>query len=98
MRRRWAAPRRSQLLAALAIVLLAGCVTAPRRSAVIVPWAQERAHLQSLRSFELTGRVAVAAGGEGFSAHLDWRQRGPQSTVDLNGPFGIGGVHVVANG
>jgi outer membrane lipoprotein LolB len=79
--------------------LLAGCVSAPApKPAVSLPWAQRRAQLQSLSPFQLTGRVAVAAGTEGFSAHLSWEQSGPRTTLQLNGPLGVGGIHVVANG
>ncbi len=87
------------LVAALGLAILSGCVSAPaRKPAAPAPWPQRRAQLQSLDPFELTGRVAVAAGSEGFTAHLDWQQQGPRSTVQLNGPLGVGGVHVVANG
>lgn len=87
------------LVAVLALAFLAGCVTAPPpRTVATAPWPQRRAQLQSLDPFGLSGRVAVAAGSEGFTAHLDWQQRGDRSTVDLNGPLGIGGVHVVASG
>jgi outer membrane lipoprotein LolB len=97
MRADRAAPRRA-VFAGLAVLALAGCVTAPRQPAPIVPWPQRRARLQSLDPFELSGRVAVAAAGEGFDAHLDWRQLGARTTLDLNGPLGIGGVHVVSDG
>lgn len=79
-------------------VLLAGCVAAPRRPAPELPWPERRARLQALDPYELAGRVAVAAGNEGFSAHLSWKQQGARSTVQLNGPLGIGGLHVVAEG
>lgn len=97
MRLALAAPRRGGLAAVL-ILAVAGCVTAPRKPAVLAPWPQRRAQLQSLDAFQLAGRVAVAAGSKGFTAHLDWAQSGSRSTVDLNGPLGIGGVHVVADG
>ncbi|MGH8149408.1 MAG: lipoprotein insertase outer membrane protein LolB, partial [Steroidobacteraceae bacterium] len=67
-------------------------------AATFVPWSQRRARLQALDPFELSGRVAVTASNQGFSAHLDWRQQGSQSIVDLNGPLGVGGVHVVSDG
>lgn len=86
------------VLAALAILELAGCVTAPSRPVRIVPWAERLSRLAALDPFELTGRVAVAAGRQGFDARLTWRQSGERSTIDLNGPFGIGGVHVVSDG
>ncbi len=105
MRGAMAASLRGRLVAALALVaglgasVLAGCVSVPSRApAALASWPLRRAQLQSLGPFELTGRVAVAAGGQGFTAHLDWQQRGARTTVDLNGPLGIGGVHVVANG
>jgi len=89
---------RSAVFAGLAVLALAGCVSVPHHPAPIVPWPQRRERLQSLDPYELTGRVAVAAGGEGFDAHLDWRQHGARTVLDLNGPLGIGGVHVVADG
>ncbi len=88
-------PRRG-LAAALALAVLAGCVSVPARKPVApAPWPQRREQLQALDPFELTGRVAVVAGSEGFTARLDWQQRGARSTLDLNGPLGIDGVHVV---
>lgn len=87
---------RTVILATL--LLLTGCVSAPQpKPSESVPWPERRAQLQALDPFELTGRVAVAAGTEGFSAHLNWEQRGARTTVQLNGPLGIGGVHVVAD-
>lgn len=83
----------------LLLVALAGCVSAPpSKPPPSMPWAQRRTQLQTLDPFGLSGRVAVAAGREGFSAHLSWEQRGARSTVQLNGPLGIGGIHVVAEG
>jgi outer membrane lipoprotein LolB len=78
---------------------VAGCVSAPRlKPTASLPWPERRAELQSLSPFQLTGRVAVAAGSEGFNAHLSWAQSGPRTTLQLNGPLGVGGVHVVADG
>jgi len=95
---------RAAALTALAAILamgltLAGCVSAPPRPAVApLPWSQQRSRLQALDPFELRGRVAVAAGNEGFDAHLTWNQRGARSTLELNGPLGVGGMRVVADG
>jgi len=94
---RTARPRvRAALALALALVLV-GCTVAPPRKAAQMPWPERRARLQALDAYELAGRVAVAAGSEGSSAHLTWRQQGARSTVQLNGPLGIGGLHVVAD-
>ncbi|MGH8218972.1 MAG: lipoprotein insertase outer membrane protein LolB [Steroidobacteraceae bacterium] len=88
---------RAALALALA-VLLASCAVAPRRQAAQLPWPERRARLQALDPYELAGRVAVAAGSEGFSAHLTWRQQGARSTVELEGPLGIDGWHIIADG
>jgi outer membrane lipoprotein LolB len=93
------APRAPALgLLVLAAGLLMGCVTAPTRPVTQMPWPERRARLQALDPYQLTGRVAVAAGSDGFSAHLEWTQQGARSTLQLNGPLGIGGLHVVADG
>ncbi|HYK25201.1 MAG TPA: lipoprotein insertase outer membrane protein LolB [Steroidobacteraceae bacterium] len=88
---------RAALALALA-VLLAGCAAAPPRPTAQMPWPERRARLQALDPYELAGRVAVAAGSEGFSAHLTWHQQGARSTLELNGALGIGGLHVIADG
>ncbi len=81
------------------LALLGGCVTPPqRRQPEALPWPQSRAQLQALAGFELRGRLGVKAGTEGFSAGLDWQQAGARSTVVLEGPLGVGGVHIVSEG
>jgi outer membrane lipoprotein LolB len=87
------------LAALIAMALLAaGCVSVPRRPSPSAPWPESRARLQSLASFGLKGKVGVAAGSEGFNASLQWDQQGARSAVALEGPLGIGGVHIVAEG
>ncbi len=88
---------RAALALALA-VLLASCAGVPPRQAAQMPWPERRARLQALDPYELAGRVAGAAGSEGFSARRTWRPQGARSTVELSGAFGVGGVHVVADG
>jgi outer membrane lipoprotein LolB len=57
-----------------------------------------RPQLQAREHFDLKGRVAVAAGNEGFNARLLWRQTGTRSNVALDGPLGAGGVQITADG
>ena len=93
---------RSRLLWVLAVALFAGCRTVP--VAVQTPaagaqsWDVTRLELQGRDHFQLQGRVAVAAGKDGFSAALSWAQAGTVSQVSLEGPLGAGAMQITANG
>jgi outer membrane lipoprotein LolB len=70
-------------------------------SAIPIPaqgWEARRAELQHRDQFELRGRVAVAAAGQGFNAKLRWEQTGGQAVLALDGPLGVGGVRVTSEG
>lgn len=80
-------------------ILLASCQTAPPvREVAATSWEVRRPQLQARERFELKGRVAVAAGGEGFNARLRWAQNGRQTRMSLDGPLGAGGVQVTSDG
>jgi outer membrane lipoprotein LolB len=87
---------------AVAMTLLAGCRTLPPQPVIgpgpDAPWAEQRAGLEKLDRFGLTGRVAVAANGEGFSANLRYEQQPAGTNLALDGPMGIGGVRVAMTG
>jgi outer membrane lipoprotein LolB len=90
---------RRVLLLAIAAVALNACRTlAPPTAAIdlglTAEWPQRRLLLQSLRRFECSGRVAVAAGGQGFNAQFVWRQTGDDAELMLQGPLGVGGLIV----
>ncbi len=102
-------PGHSQLRAViLAIALLSaawlsGCKTlSPTRATGGPPpsesWEVRRAALQMHDRFDLNGRIAVAAAQEGFNAKLRWQQHGTRSQVALDGPLGVGGVRITADG
>lgn len=80
-RRAWQA-----LLPTAIASLLAACATTAPRPA-LEPEAQQQA-LRALTGFQLTGRTAVAARGEGFNASVSWRQAGEESVLKLSGPVG----------
>ena len=79
-------------------LFLAGCKTLPPVPLPTDPWDVRRAALQSRERFDLNGRIAVAAAQEGFNAKLRWKQEGARSQVALDGPLGVGGVRIDAQG
>lgn len=81
-----------------ALLFLAACKTVPPVPVESRPWPERMKDLQARDQFELRGRVAVRAGSEGFNARLRWEQMGEQTLVALDGPLGVGGVNVTANG
>jgi outer membrane lipoprotein LolB len=88
-----------KLLLAACVVMLASCRTAPPvRETPAQTWEARRPQLQARDQFQLKGRVAVAANGEGFNARLRWTQTGKQTRMSLDGPLGAGGVQVTSDG
>jgi outer membrane lipoprotein LolB len=91
--------RSHALLPLLFVVLaLAGCKTLPPALPESAPWDARKAALQARDRFDLKGRIAVAVADQGFSAGLRWQQRGRRSELALEGPLGVGGVHILAEG
>jgi outer membrane lipoprotein LolB len=78
-----------------ALGLMAGCVTTqPKTALPAQSWQQRLASLQSIRDFNLQGRIAVAHGADGFSAGLRWQQQQDQTAIDLSAPLGFGAAHI----
>ena len=87
------------MLACGVSLALSACVTTPTKPpAQAQDWNARRAELQQQSEFELKGRLAVAAGKEGFNARLRWQQQGERSALALDGPLGVGGVRISTNG
>lgn len=81
----------------LAAVLLAGCATLPETVPKGSPeelYALRQAALVSLTDWELRGRVALSAPGEGWQARVHWVHRNGAQSLDLTGPFGGGRLRV----
>jgi len=81
---------------ALAILGLSACrslMPAPG-----LPWPERRAALQAVADYDFSGRLAAANGAEGFSASVDWRQRGAESDLLLRAPLGVGGARLHYDG
>lgn len=85
-----------------AISMLAACASVPRSAPSIAAppdvWSERRALLQTVARFDLSGRIAVAIGDEGYSATLRWRQSRHDSSVELDGPLGVGGLRLRLEG
>ena len=77
-----------RLVACALLALCAACATLPEPPAAGGDWPARRSALQALDSWSLTGRVAVAAGREGFSGGIEWRQDGERARIELRGPVG----------
>jgi outer membrane lipoprotein LolB len=85
-------------VALLLLTLLAGCVARVERPAAGASWEVRRATIQQRERFDFKGRVAVAAGQEGFNARLRWLQDGGRTRLSLDGPLGVGGAEVSLDG
>ena len=85
-------------IAAVAILLLVGgCATGPRPQPNEGESARREA-LQALAAWTFRGRVAVAAGNDGFSGGLQWQQSGTNAEVSLHGPLGGEALRIHVNG
>jgi outer membrane lipoprotein LolB len=83
----------------VAACCLSACKTVPTKAPTpSAPWEVRREALQQRDHFDLSGRIAVAAAQEGFNAKLRWQQQGSRSNLALDGPLGVGGVRITADG
>ena len=71
---------------------LGGCAVAPT---VPPPTLQEPA---SLESWTASGRLALAANGEGGSGSFTWQQQSASTTLSIRGPLGAGAMQVTTDG
>ena len=68
---------------------LAACVPAPVREAdavLLAAQAEREARLAADPAWQLSGRLAVSANGEGGSGRLEWRQQGEDFEIRLAAP------------
>ena len=86
-----------RLGALVALLALDACRTLPPPPLpASAPWEQRRPQLQALQHFQLKGRIALSAAGNGFNANLRWQQQGARSQLVLEGPLGVGGAQITA--
>jgi outer membrane lipoprotein LolB len=70
---------------------LAGCAVSP-----VAPTVAPDP--DTLTAWTASGRMALAANGEGGSGSFTWQQRSAEATLSLRGPLGAGAVEVVTDG
>ncbi len=58
------------------------------RRARLTTGRHDAQELQALEAWTLHGRIAVAAGEDGFSGGFDWSQQGATADIELSGPMG----------
>lgn len=76
------------------LLALAACVTTPPAVRRTLDAAEQHSLLQELQTFSLTGRVAVAAAGQGSTPSVEWQQQRELSRVKLSGPLGVGSLQL----
>ena len=85
-------------VAASALLLFAGGCTTVAPPAPVGDWQAREAELQALKAWSLDGRIAVAAGDEGFSGAFDWVQAGERTDISIHGPMGGGALEIRIEG
>lgn len=86
-----------RMLLIVSLLVLAGCETlAPRVEgpANLQAWQERRTWLEDLDTWQLEGRVAIAAYDDGWNANLDWVQIGEHLDVNFSGPLGVGSARI----
>lgn len=83
-------------LALGALLALGGCTTmvSDRSAGGDAAWGERQGALAPLDEWELEGRVAIAAGRDGYSGSLSWVQDGAALDFRFKGPFGLGGLRI----
>lgn len=92
-------PSRRKLLATLvATAALSGCAgltSTPGASPPATgPWLVRRVPLESLQRWDITGRISVIQGDEGWHGSVRWRQTVNGYAIDMVGPLGQGRIAI----
>lgn len=81
------------------LVSLAACASVPLApdAQTTAAWEQRKQDLACLTQWQLRGRMALAADGDGWNASLAWRQDGENYRMHLSGPFGASGLRLTGD-
>jgi outer membrane lipoprotein LolB len=77
-----------------AAALLAACAHVAVRQNDGLSFAERRARLEAITSWQMRGRLAVSTGERGYQANYRWRQDGDRLDVSVRGFLGAGAVEV----
>ena len=71
-----------------------GCALRPTVPGTSVPWAERRARLVALSTWQASGRIAVKSDAGGGQGSVRWQQAETRSVVRVSGPFGAGAYEI----
>lgn len=87
-----------RFLILLCVAFIAGCAALPPRPPVedrYAAWEARRQSLARIDTWDLRGRLAVRAEGQGANASIRWVRDHDNHRIDLAGPFGGGRARIV---
>ncbi|HEY0634676.1 MAG TPA: lipoprotein insertase outer membrane protein LolB [Gammaproteobacteria bacterium] len=87
----------TRLFPMLLALVLAGCAVEPPRqpaSSRELAWQERQAALKPLQHWQLTGRLAIQTGDDGWNATLIWRQEQERYKMQLVAPLGQGSLQL----
>lgn len=80
------------------VAVIAGCAALPERPPAedrYAAWEAQRQSLARLDAWELRGRLALRANGQGVNASIRWVRDRDNHRIDLTGPFGGGRARIL---
>lgn len=94
-----------RILLVLFFFILAGCAAQTVDSGRQVSdqekeqrWQRHQKRLGLIQTWEITGRLNMKVPGQSGTMSLDWRQRGDEYKLTLDGPFGASVAHISGDG
>ena len=83
---------------AVLLATLTACSTLPpQHNQPVTDWQRHQQQLQSLKQWQLNGKLAFRSPAESGSASLRWQQQEHQYQMRLSGTFGIGTTYIEGN-
>ena len=88
----------TRLALVMLLALLAGCAGQETRDTTPPGWVEHSDHLQSLRQWTASGKVALRTSDRAESATLVWQQQDNTTRLQLSGPLGVGATTIHSDG